>query len=77
MYLFQGKYRNMDFEDLKDVKFRDGRIFQTEDKKIAEKLRKKKDVFEVTSAFSAPQTQVVRGARPSDIHEPATEGKEK
>ena len=69
MFTFQSKYRGLTFEGLPGVEFKNG-FYHTEDKKIADKLRKKADVFETTGLVEPPQNpNVVRGPRPSTVQE--------
>jgi len=50
VYIFTSKYRTADFEDLPGVSFRNYE-FRTSDDAVAEKLRTKRDVFEVTKVM--------------------------
>ena len=69
MFIFQSKYRGLTIEGLKGVEFRNG-IYETDDKKIADKLRKASDVFEITGLVKPNLGPVVVvGPRTSTVQE--------
>jgi hypothetical protein len=71
MYTFRTRYRDMTFEGLpvRSTNY----IIETEDEKVAGKLRKKRDIWEITGALDqmpAPP-RGVRGIRMSEERETA------